>query len=344
MIDEIRVGIVEVQTAAARELIHRLLRHPKVKITALQSSVSPDTEISAHFGELRGRPGLPTVTDINHDILKSECHAVFNLTGHGKGLETTPILVENGLRVFDLSSDFRFRDNKTYRKAFEKDHPCPEWNLRAVYGLPEIYRPEIPGRQLVAMPGNYATAVLLGLAPLMKRDLVRSGSIVADCKGGYSTARGFPDQEQTFSAAYNNIMPHYPRWRHQQPEMEEQLKRLAGETHEITFVPHVFPIDRGILATIYVWLSEQMDQDSIQRLYERFYAEEPFIRVLENDLLPRTAEVVFTNYCDIATRLDIDGRRLVIFTALDNLTKGSAGQAMQCMNLSYGIPETEGLE
>jgi N-acetyl-gamma-glutamyl-phosphate reductase len=341
--ESIRVGIVEAQTFVARELIFRLLGHPCVRLVSLQALAPRSESLADQFGELRGRKDLPALRGISAEELRKECHAVFVCAPQGMSLRITPELVDGGVRVFDLSSDFRFRDRDAYRRAFQYEHPHPEWNQKAVYGLPEIYRPNLPGASLLALPGCYSTAVILSLAPLMRRDLIAAGSLVADCKAGYSAAEGLSDESAHFCTADSNIMPHFAAADYQVPEIEENLRRLSGERHQVSLMAHLVPVLRGVLATCYLNLSEEMDEEALCRLYEDFYDAEPFVRILPPGYVPRTGDLIGTNFCDIALRLDSAGTRLVVMAALDNLGKGSALQAVQCFNLNYGLLETLGL-
>ncbi len=343
MVESVDVGVVEVQTQVARELIKLLLRHPQVNIVALQTSEELSGDLADLYGEFRGREGLPQVEPLNASKLVEHCHAVFICAPHGVSLKITPELIDERIRVFDLSSDFRFRERENYRRVFGREHPFPEWNQKAVYGLPELYRPNLPGSQLVSLPGHYATATLLALAPLLRRDLISPDGIIADCKCGYSAFHRLPASESEFCEADGTVLPNYPRVVHQHAEIEEHLRRISGENHHVTLVPFLVPIRRGLLATCYVKMSEKMDETELRRLYDDSYKSEPFVRILKGDTLPRTGDVEGFNYCDISVRVERGGKQLVLLSAIDNLGKGAAGQAIQCFNLSYRIPETRSL-
>lgn len=340
--NRLRVGVVEAQNPTARELIHRLLIHPRVEVTALQASEPHGADLGEVFGDLRDVRSLPPLSPIDVSALTSACDVAFLCLPHGKALDLVPPLADKGVRVFDLSSDFRFRDREAYRRAFDRVHPHPDHNRRAVYGLPEVYRPQLPAAAIISMPGTWPTAVILALAPLMKRDVIEPGSIIADCKGGLSSTDSLPLAEAHPADFLTNLGPYFPRQRYQKPEIEEQLSRLSGQRQDVTYVPHYMPAVRGSLVTCYAILQEEMTEATLVDLYTGFYGTEPYVRIRGRGGLPSTNDVAQTNFCDIGLRVD-GAQRLVVFAALDQLFKGSAGQAVQCFNIVHGFEESMGL-
>lgn len=339
----IRVGVLDAHTYIGRALIRLLLRHPRIQITAIQTLLSLPSQAVDLVGEFRGRSELPMTEDYDPATLRELCQAVFLCVPHGEALTIVPSLVESGLRVFDMSADFRFRDRATYQEIFGREHPIPEWNLRAIYGLPELYRPNIVGASLVALPGGNATAVVLALAPLMRKELIERGSLIADCKCGLSSMERLPVPQSLFCEADSNVFPTLSSMWHHRPEIEEQLYRNSGVPQPVTFIPHSVPMQHGTLATCYAKLREDLGEDALRRLYQDFYANEEFIRILGRGESPQTGDVLGTNFCDIAIHFDARTHCLVAIAAIDNLMKGSAGQAVQCINLSFGMEESLGL-
>lgn len=338
----IPVAIIGARAYTAGELLRLLLRHPGVRVAALQARVDSPTEVGEVFGALRGTQ-LPLIESVDAAALPADVRAAFLCLPHTVGAEFAPRLLERGIRVFDLSADFRFRDHRAYERTYGVTHPAPELNRRAVYGLPEINRANIIGQTLVACPGCYPTSVILALAPLMKQDMLVRGSVVADCKSGVSGAGRTPTDTTHYCQVNENFSAYKVASHRHQPEIEEVLTRLAGEPCEITFVPHLLPMERGILATVYAGLNEDIPESRLRALYEQFYENEPFVRVLPAGVFPQTANVARTNFCELQVRVDAPRRRLIVVSAIDNLVKGASGQALQCFNLSHGLDETAGL-
>ena len=340
--DTIKIGIIGARAFTARELLRILLRHPRARVTALQARVDQPEPVADTFPELRGHK-LPPVEPIGVDSLPDDLDAVFLCLPHTIGAHFAAQLEEKNARVFDLSADFRFRDHQVYESVYGVTHPSPELNRKAVYGQPELNRAAIVGKHLVAVPGCYPTAVLLALAPLMKKDMILPRSVIADCKSGASGAGRTPT-DGTHYCNVNEAFSAYKVATHRhQPEIEQELSRLAGESVLVTFVPHLVPMDRGILATCYCRLKEPIPEESIRALYEQFYRDEFFVRVLPRETLPNTKAVSHSNFCDVNLRTDERTQGLIVISAIDNLIKGASGQAVQCMNVSFDIPENEGL-
>ncbi len=339
---KIRIGIVGARAYTARELLLILARHPRAQVAVLQARVDDPVPPGDVFGVLRGMD-LPDIVDVDFSHLPADLNAVFLCLPHTAAAEYAVPLMERGLRVIDLSADFRYGSLKTYESVYGVTHPAPELMAKAVYGLPEIRRASIIGAPLIANPGCYPTAVILSLAPLMKRDLVVPGTIIADCKSGVSGAGRTANDVTHFCGANESLKAYKVAEHRHESEIEEQVSRLAGETHTVTFVPHLVPMDRGEYATVYAKLKEPMTADNVRRMFASYYENEPFIRLMPGSALPDTKNVANTNFADIAVRVDERKQRLIVTTAIDNLVKGASGQAVQNFNISYGLPETMGL-
>ncbi|MCB2154277.1 N-acetyl-gamma-glutamyl-phosphate reductase [bacterium] len=338
----IKVGIIGARAFTARELLRILLRHRRAKVVALQARVDAPEPLADTFPELRGYD-LPPIEPIGVDSLPSDMDAVFLCLPHTVGAKFATELDAHPARVFDLSADFRFRDHEVYESVYGVSHPSPELNRKAVYGQPELNRAALVGKRLIAVPGCYPTSVLLALGPLMKKDMIHPRSVIADCKSGVSGAGRTPSDVTHYCNANEGFMAYKVAAHRHQPEIEQELSRLAGESVLVTFVPHLVPMDRGILATCYCRLKESIPEDSLRALFEQFYKDEPFVRVLPRDVLPNTKAVAHSNFCDVNLRIDPRNQGLIVISAIDNLVKGASGQAVQCMNVSFDIPETEGL-
>ncbi len=337
----LNVAIIGARAFTALELLKILLRHPNVRVAALQARVDEPMPIGDVFGSLRGAE-LPLITEVDVDALPDDIDAVFLCLPHTVGAEYAMKLADKNVRIFDLSADFRYRNHKTYEATYGVTHPSPEMNLRAVYGLPEFHRARIIDAKLVACPGCYPTSVTLSVGPLMKHDMIVKNSIIADCKSGVSGAGRTPTEGTHFCTVNEGFTAYKVANHRHQTEIEEQLSRLAGIDQTITFVPHLVPMDRGILATVYSQLTEPIEESAIRKIYQQFYKNEPFIRVMPEGVFPNTKHVSNTNMADIAVRVDSKAQRLIVTTAIDNLVKGASGQAVQCFNVSFQLSETAG--
>ena len=336
------VAIIGARAYTAGVLVELLRRHPRLRLAALQARVDKPEAIEDTFPQFRGDRSLPPVTAVDPGALDGVAVAFLCLP-HTASAEMAKPLLARGIKVVDLSADFRFARRDVYEKTYGHEHPAPELIPEAVYGLPELHRAMLPFARLVANPGCYPTSVTLALAPLMQRDLVRRSSVIADCKSGVSGAGRAPSETTHFCNVAGTFFAYKIASHRHQPEMEDQLSRLAGHPVTVTFSPHLVPMDRGILATCYVELTEPMDAEALHRLYAEFYAREPFVRLLPLGLLPQTRAVWGTNFCDIALTVDAHAQRLVVTSAIDNLVKGASGQALQCANLLTGGDEADGL-
>ncbi len=338
----INVGVVGGTGYTGVELLRILASHPEVEVTAITSRAEAGVKVADYFPSLRGRYGL-AFSDPAAAPLKG-CDCVFFATPNGVAMGQARALLESGAKVVDLSADFRLKDRATWEKWYKVTHASPELFGEAVYGLPELNRDRIRKARLVANPGCYATAVQLALLPLVETNHVDHSRLVADGKSGVSGAGRKSEIDLLFSEAADNFKAYAVKGHRHHPEIVESLTTLEGAAgHKIglTFVPHLVPMIRGILATVYAHVTKDAD---FQALFEKRYAKEPFVDVLPFGSQPETRWVRGTNQCRIALHRPMDGDTLVVLAVEDNLVKGAAGQAVQNMNLMFGFPETLALE
>jgi N-acetyl-gamma-glutamyl-phosphate reductase len=336
------VGIVGATGYAGEELIDILLRHPHIRIASVSAKIDKPQPIAELFPRFKNRIELTCVLpDIRQ--IAAKCDLIFLALPHTVSMALVPQFLDAGKRVIDLSADYRFKDIKVYEKFYETAHKDKANLSTAVYGLPELYRYKIKNAKLIANPGCYPTAALLALAPLVACNLIDPGSVIIDAKSGVTgagrkLAEGFLFSEinEDFKAYKVNIHQHMP-------EIDQILSRLAGHKIKVTFVPHLLPLSRGIIETIYVkrHASAKNKQQDLLTLYRKFYKTEPFVRIKEQGQFPRLKDVAGTNFCDIG--LQDDGDSVIIISAIDNLLKGASGQAVQNMNIMYKFPEQTGL-
>ena len=340
--NKVKAAIVGAKGYAARELIAILLRHPQVELVALADKLDAPESLIENFPEFRGRTPL-VIEPADIERLSRLADVVFLALPHKVAQEYAVPFFDAGKIVIDLSADFRFEDIAIYEKTYAIAHAAPALNRQAVYGLPEVNREKIKTARIIGSPGCYPTSVILACAPLMKTDWIDRRSIIADSKSGVSGA-GRAATPLTHYISCNESIRAYSIATHRHtPEIEEKLSLLAGTPILIQFTPHLAPMDRGILSTIYINMASDVDENEIRREYERFYDGEPFVRILSEGQYPATKTVVGTNYCDIGMKLDRRTNRLIIISAIDNLLKGASGQAAQCMNIIFGFDEREGL-
>ncbi|MBO3706543.1 MAG: N-acetyl-gamma-glutamyl-phosphate reductase [Candidatus Accumulibacter sp.] len=335
----IRVGIVGGTGYTGVELLRLLARHPEVQIASITSRGDAGTDVTQMFPNLRGRLRL-RFEDPATANLKS-CDAVFFATPNGVAMEQAPPLLDAGVRVIDLAADYRISDVADWSRWYGMQHASPEWVGKAVYGLPEMNRAAIRNARLVANPGCYPTAVQLGFMPLLERGLVELHHLVADAKSGVSGAGRKAEVATLFAEASDNFKAYaVPGHRHL-PEIRQGLSAMAGEPVGLTFVPHLTPMIRGIHATLYARIRSEAD---LQALFAERYRDEPFVDVLPAGSHPDTRSVRAANTCRIAVHRPQGGEVVVVLAVIDNLVKGAAGQAVQNLNIMFGLPETEGLQ
>lgn len=335
----IRVAIVGPTSYTGLELIRILLRHPAAEITYLASARAELPNIADEFPQLAGRCELDC-RPLESQAIAEEADVALVCLPHVAAMEYVPHLLTAGLRVVDLSADYRLGDAELYQRVYGHEHLDAARLGEAVYGLPELFRRYIEDAHLIANPGCYPTSVALACAPLLQRGMAADGVIIANSASGVSGAGRspkpnlhFPEVNEGFSGYNVGIHRH-------QPEMEQTLTRIRGNEVSVLFVPHLLPVTRGILSTVYLEPGDDsISEDELYAAFEDAYADEPFIRLRKR--LPDIRDVRDTNFCDLSVRLVKD--RIVVFSAIDNLVKGAAGQAVQNMNLMYGIDETAGL-
>lgn len=339
----LNVAIVGASGYTGLELIRILYRHPEVAVTCLTSEQSAGKRISEVFPTLRERCDQ-MLENLEPVRVAEKADIIFTALPHKAAMEVVPTFLALGKKVIDLSADYRLSDPAVYGAWYEP-HLNPANLKKAVYGLPEIRRSKIKGAQLIANPGCYPTSIILALAPLLKKGLIDPDVIIADSASGVTGA----GRSAKVDSLYCEVNEGYKAYgvggvhRHT-PEIEQELSLLAGRELKITFTPHLVPMDRGILSTIYATPIHATSTDRLVELYNRFYEGEPFIRILGEGNLPSTAFVRGSNFCDIAPVVDPRTGRIIIISAIDNLVKGASGQAVQNMNLICGLPETMGLE
>jgi len=334
----VNVGIVGATGYAGEELIDILLRHPHLRITHLSAKIDRPEAISEIFPKLEGRIDLVCAHPDPKEIM-AKCDLVFLALPHTVSIEIAPKLLNAGKKVIDLSADYRLKDAKIYEKFYRVKHRDKINLIKAIYGLPEIYRAKIKDARLIANPGCYPTVSILALAPLAALNLADLDSVIIDAKSGVSGAGrraalefSFCELNEDFKAYKINMHQHIP-------EINQELSKLSGKKMNVTFVPHLLPLNRGILATIYVRKSQKskVKSQNLINLYKKFYKKEPFVRIRDADEFPALKDVVGTNFCDIGIKENAEN--VIIIAAIDNLLKGASGQAVQNMNIMYGFPE-----
>jgi N-acetyl-gamma-glutamyl-phosphate reductase len=332
----VKVGIVGGSGYTGVELLRLLWQHPQVELAVITSRSEAGQPVSRLFPSLAGRVGL-TFSDVDVRALAT-CDVVFFATPNGVAMQQAPTLLDAGARVIDLAADFRLRDPALWARWYGMPHACPQFLEEAVYGMPELNRDRIAAARLIANPGCYPTAVTLGLLPLLEAGLVDPAELVADCKSGVSGAGRQARADLAFCEVNDNFRAYNVFAHRHQPEITQTLNGVAAGAVDLTFVPHLVPMNRGIHATLYSRLIATAD---LQALYEARYRDEPFVRVLPAGGHPQTVAVRAGNDCVMAVHND--GRRVVVLSVIDNLVKGAAGQAVQNMNLMFGFEETTGL-
>lgn len=337
-----KVGVIGATGYTGVELLRLLVTHPDVEVVQVTSRENAGSRVDAMFPSLRGFLDLefsvPSVETL------SQCDLVFCATPNGVAMKITPELLDAGVKVIDLAADFRIKDIDTWSQWYGMEHACPDLVAEAVYGLPEINREAVKGARLVANPGCYPTAVTLGLLPLVEAGLIDLEQIIADTKSGASGAGRGAAVGTLLCEAGDSFKAYKAEGHRHQPEIAQNLSLIANQKLDLTFVPHLLPMIRGIHATLYSsLLNNDADQD-LQQLFEARYQNERFVDVLPAGSHPETRSVRGINTCRIAVHRPGNGKRVVVLSVIDNLVKGAAGQAVQNMNLMFGLPEATGLE
>ncbi len=353
MSNTVRVAIVGASGYSGEELVRLLLRHPHAELTAVTSRASAGKSIAEVFPKFAHFPKARELrfSDPNTELLAKQADVGFLALPHGVAAEFAVPLLGLGCRVIDLSADFRLNSAEVYKEFYAHEHPAPDLLAKSVYGLPEVYREQIKTAQLIASPGCYPTSILLPIIPLLKAGLIKTTGIIADSLSGVSGAGRKAELDYLFVEC-NESMRAYgiPKHRHLS-EIEQELSLAAGSTVTIQFTPHLIPVNRGILSTLYLAPAKHFSTEAeaaelnaqIKQCYQQAYANEPFVRVLEGKALPDTKNVVGSNMVELAWRLDPRTGRLIVLSAEDNIVKGASGQAIQSFNILGGFPETAGL-
>jgi N-acetyl-gamma-glutamyl-phosphate reductase len=315
-----------------------LLRHPHVRITMATSRDDGHPTVSELHPSLLGRLDLRTV-EFDPDAVAGCAQAAFLALPHGAAQSAAAPLLARGVKVLDLSADYRLKDPTVYAQWYTESHSDLANLKHAVYGLPEIYREEIRRASLIAVPGCYPTSAILALAPLVARDMIRPTSVIIDSKSGVSGAGRSPKLTTHFPECNESVSAYNVGKHRHTPEIEQILSDVAESPVQVIFTPHLIPMDRGILSTSYAGLMRATSASQLQSIYGEFYADEPFVRIVSQP--PGTKNVTHTNFCDVAVHVVRD--RAVVVSAIDNLIKGASGQAVQCFNLMNGFAETTGL-
>jgi N-acetyl-gamma-glutamyl-phosphate reductase len=343
MAKKIKIGIVGGTGYTGVELLRLLSVHPHAELTVITSRGEAGLPVADMFPSLRSFVDLKFSDPANANL--SDCDVVFFATPHGVAMAQAPGLVEAGIKVIDLAADFRLQDTSVFEKWYKMPHSCADILKDAVYGIPELYRDKIKSAKVIGNPGCYPTTVLLGLAPLLEQGLIDfSVPIVADSKSGVSGAGRKAEVATLFAEASDNMKAYGVSGHRHHPEIHAQITQLAGINVDFIFVPHLIPMIRGMLSTIYVKLSTKSHRLDLQDLFEKRYADERFVDVLPAGILPETRSVRGSNQLRIALHKQADTGYLTILVVQDNLVKGAAGQAVQNMNIMFGFDENAGLE
>jgi len=338
----IRVGIVGASGYTGAELMRIISGHPEMEVTIATANRYRGELISNLYPSLEYYyPG--TFQAYEPGVIDDRCDVVFLGLPHGESMKALPEIVSMDKRVVDLSADLRFDDPGEYEKWYGEEHACPELSVRAVYGLTEIHRKAVAAAGLVANPGCYPTGALLGLIPAAEAGYIK-GTVVVDAKSGISGAGRKATPTTHFSQVSENVAPYAVSGHRHMPEISAGLAKVTGETVAIVFTPHLVPMSRGILCTMYVPLDRNTGAGEIRDFYQEFYRGERFIQVQGEGVYPQTKAVQGSNNCQISLEVPGDGSTLVVMSAIDNLVKGASGQAVQNMNLMRGLPEWMGLE
>ncbi len=337
----LNIAIIGASGYTGGELTRILHTHSQARITAVTSRQYNGIQLSRVYPHLRG------VTDIicenlNIAELCDRADLFFTAVPHKTAMEIVPKLLDAGKKVIDLSADFRIKDAAVYEEWYNH-HTAPQYIQQAVYGLPEIYREAIASASLTANPGCYPTSIILALAPLLRNTAIDTGTIIADSKSGASGAGRSASQDKIFCEVADGFRPYGVGSHRHTPEIEQEISLLAGKNILVSFTPHLLPVSRGILSTIYANLQDGVNSESVLEMYQTEYAKEKFIRILGDGVFPATQHVRGSNFCDIGFKIDRRTNRIIVMSAIDNVVKGASGQAVQNMNIMFGFSEDDGL-
>lgn len=339
----IKAAIIGITGYTGEELLRILSKHPEVKLTMLAGrQTSPErllADIYPKYKDLNIK-----CEPLNIEKIKENSDVVFLALPHAVAFEVVPKLLKAGKKVIDLSADFRLKDSDTYEKWYKVNHTGKDYIKDAVYGLSELYCDKIKPAKLIANPGCYPTTILLGTAPAVKNGFITNGDIIIDSKSGVSGA-GRKAVEKYFKEEHPNTRAYNIAGKHRHiPEIEQEISNLFGQKTIVTFTPHIIPVERGMLSVIYANLNKKITTSEAIEIYKNFYKGKNFIKILDENILPNINKVVNTNYCEIGLSVDARTNKLVIVSAIDNLVKGASGQAVQNMNIMFGLNEETGLK
>jgi N-acetyl-gamma-glutamyl-phosphate reductase len=337
----IRIGIVGASGYTGVELARLLCNCPDVKLTVATSRQYKGKKLAEVYPNLAGMVDI-VCEDLQSEELVERADLFFTAVPHQTAMAIVPDLLQADKKVVDLSADFRIHDASVYEKWYQK-HTAQDYLAEAVYGLPELHRQDIAQARLVANPGCYPTSVILGLAPLLQDGLIDPETIIVDAKSGASGAGRAAQTGTLFCEVTEGFKAYKVAAHRHTPEMEQEISELCKKQVAISFTPHLLPMSRGILSTIYAGLGKSVTDDEVNDLYRNFYKNEPFVRISERGVFPGTQFVRGSNFCDLGFKIDSRTSRIIVLAAIDNLVKGAAGQAVQNMNLMCGLPETRGL-
>ncbi len=338
----LHVGIIGASGYTGVELARLLAGHPEIHLTVATSRKYAGKQLAEVFPNLRKRVHI-LCENLTVDELIDRADFFFTAVPHKTAMDIVPGLLAAGKKVVDLSADYRIHDSAVY-EAWYQEHSSPQFLAEAAYGLPELYRDRIKTARLTANPGCYPTSAILALAPLLRKGLIDPSTLIIDSKSGTSGAGRAANVGSLFCEVTDGFKPYKVGGAHRHiPEIEQELTAAAGTPVTVTFTPHLLPISRGILSTIYASLTSEGNSTDVQALYEDTYGDEPFVRVLPAGIPPATQYVRGSNCCDISLQKDMRTGRLIVMSAIDNIVKGASGQAVQNMNLMNGFPETTGL-
>ncbi len=337
----IRIGIVGASGYTGVELVRLLCSCPDVKLKVATSRQYKGKKLADVYPSLAGMVDI-VCEDLQMEELAERADLFFTAVPHQTAMAIVPDLLRAGKKVVDLSADFRIHDAAVYEKWYQK-HTAQEYLAEAIYGLPELHRQQIAAARLVANPGCYPTSVILGVAPLLQAGVIEPETLIVDSKSGASGAGRLAQTGTLFCEVTEGFKAYKVAAHRHTPEMEQEISALCNKSVTISFTPHLLPMSRGILSTIYATMSKSMTDDEVYELYRNFYKDEPFVRLCEPGAFPATQFVRGSNFCDLGFKFDSRTGRIVVLAAIDNLVKGAAGQAVQNMNLMCGLPETRGL-
>lgn len=338
-----KLGIVGASGYSGSELLRFLVNHPgKLEIVLCTSETYAGQCIDSVLPNLRGFLSSKFEA-LDIDSLKDRVDVVVLAVPHKVAMSFVPKILAQGLRVVDFSADYRLEDAETYETWYHVEHTSTSLMSKSVYGLPERYRDCIRSAQLVANPGCYPTSAILAAMPFVKLGVVALDSIIVDSKSGISGAGPKPSENTHYANRDSNFIAYNIGVHRHTPEIEQELSAVAPEPVRVTFTPHLVPMTRGILSTVYMRLTKEISTEEALNMYAKFYEHEPFVRVLPIGTYPQTKAVLGSNYCDVGLEVDARTRRIVAMSAIDNLGKGAAGAVVQNLNLMFGFKETDGL-